>query len=555
MILEFIPWSITAAVAVAACLSTVKIIHNKKNIKSANALIDAVNQDADSVIVIFNTKKRIPFFVSDNSEAILGIKKENILSDIYSLQWCCSEDDARVICNKIENAPSDKPFVCESPIKKYTDGSLHYSKIEFMKISSENSMLRISLIDREVTLREDLWEEIKKVRTQEERKSDFLSKMSHEIRTPMNGIIGMLTLARNNINTPNEALTCLEKANDLAQFLLSLINDILDMTKIENGKLVLEYAKIDFREIYEKLYEMFAASIEQKGITFTMKHENINIRYVMGDSLRLMQILINILSNASKYTPKGGNIWVSFSQVNLINNKVHMLFKIKDNGKGMNPEFLSRIFKPFEQESASTARKFGGTGLGMAISDNLVKLMGGHIVVDTALGRGSDFSVYIPFDIAEGEQTWNEDLPDSPSAPTSKSIKGLRFLMAEDNAINAEIAVELLALEGVTTEVAENGLIAIDMFKNHPLGYYDVILMDIQMPEMNGWTATKQIRNLNSDYAHNIPIFALSANAYVEDKRHSVEIGMNGHISKPINFDELKDLVSQSLGVLKHQVL
>lgn len=222
-----------------------------------------------------------------------------------------------------------------------------------------------------------------------------------------------------------------------------------------------------------------------------------------------------------------------------------MLFKIKDNGKGMNPEFLNSIFKPFEQEDASTTRKYGGTGLGMAIADNLVSLMGGHIVVDTALGRGTEFSVYIPLDIAPVEQSWKENTHKSEKDKSVHSISGMRILMAEDNAINAEIVKDILEKENVVTDIADDGDKAVEMFKASKNGYYDMILMDIQMVNVDGWTAAKEIRSIASDYAQTIPMYALSANAYIEDKRHSIEVGMNGHISKPIDFEKLKQLMGE----------
>lgn len=339
-------------------------------------------------------------------------------------------------------------------------------------------------------------------------------------------------------------LEYIDKAKGLSGFLLSLINDILDMSKIESGKVVLEHEQLDLLELYNKLHEMFASQIEAKGIELNMRMEDMEIRYVLGDSLRLSQILINIMSNAVKYTERGGRIDVVFRGVNRTEECVHMLFDIKDTGKGMDPQFLNRIFKPFEQESASTTRKYGGTGLGMAITDNLVTMMGGHIVVDTAKGKGSEFAIYIPLDIADVEQIWQEE--DEKSEGTEVcNIEGMRILMAEDNAINAEIAVEVLEMNGIITETADDGLKAVEMFKASDAGYYDMILMDIQMPNMDGWTATQEIRKLGTEYARTIPIYALSANAYVEDKRHSVEIGMNGHISKPIDFDELKRIMSE----------
>jgi CheY-like chemotaxis protein len=259
-----------------------------------------------------------------------------------------------------------------------------------------------------------------------------------------------------------------------------------------------------------------------------------------------MQVLTNFLSNASKYTQSGGEISLVFRQMRRLDGQVHMQFRVKDTGKGMNPEFLSRIFKPFVQESASTTRKYGGTGLGMAIADNMVRLMGGHIVVDTELGRGSEFAVYLPFEIAPGDQSF-DTVKEEKKNKEEISFEGMKILMAEDNAINAEIACELFKMEGAELEIAENGKVAVEKIKNCPDGYYDLVFMDIQMPEMDGWTAAKEIRALDSEYAKNVPIFALSANAFTEDKRHSAEVGMNGHISKPIDFEELKSELEKKL--------
>jgi CheY-like chemotaxis protein len=263
-----------------------------------------------------------------------------------------------------------------------------------------------------------------------------------------------------------------------------------------------------------------------------------------------MQILTNLLSNAMKYTANGGKVLLMFRQMNIAEGKVHMQFRVKDNGKGMNPEFLNRIFKPFEQESASTTRQYGGTGLGMTIADNLVKLMGGHIVVDTNIGKGSEFAVYIPFEIAPGDQSFEEDacLRDTAEIDAEISLDGMCILMAEDNAINAEIAVELFKSEGAKLEIAENGKIALEKVKNCEDGYYDIIFMDIQMPEMDGWTAAREIRKLDREYTRKVPIFALSANAFTEDKQRSIEVGMNDHISKPIDFEELKKVLARHMG-------
>ena len=505
--------------------------------------LEAISSREDSAYILLN-KDRIPLYVSESIKKLMGLDVSNVMADIYALEWCVSDEEKIRFNKQFKELNHDGKYVSEFCFKNIETNENKNGKIIITDFD-DVTLLEITDMSSEIEVRNKLKTELDKVKTEERQKSDFLSKMSHEIRTPMNGILGMLTLAKMCIDDKKEALECLDKASNLSQFLLKLINDILDMSKIESGKVVLEREQLDLLDIYNQIHEMFASTAEQKGIDFEMKMEDMEIRYVIGDALRLMQILINFVSNANKYTDKGGKVEVVFREVNRTENKVHMLFKIKDNGKGMNPEFLNSIFKPFEQEDASTTRKYGGTGLGMAIADNLVSLMGGHIVVDTALGRGTEFSVYIPLDIAPVEQSWKENTHKSEKDKSVHSISGMRILMAEDNAINAEIVKDILEKENVVTDIADDGDKAVEMFKASKNGYYDMILMDIQMVNVDGWTAAKEIRSIASDYAQTIPMYALSANAYIEDKRHSIEVGMNGHISKPIDFEKLKQLMGE----------
>ncbi|MBP3360341.1 MAG: response regulator [Clostridia bacterium] len=549
VLITWISFGVFCALALAALIVIAKALKEQKR---ARAVISAFADGREEALIILNGITKVPVYISDSVKTLFGLDRDTVDSDICSLEWCADADECKQFYSNYKNWDRKKEYTSEFRFKNIDTEKWHNGRLCIFEYQKDFLIIRISEISKEIAIRDELKNELERVKTEEQHKSDFLSKMSHEIRTPMNGILGMLSLAKLNISDAEQVMTYLDKADNLSQFMLSLINDILDMSKIESGKVVLEHAKFDFLEIFDKLHEMFAGTMEQKGIVFEMKREDMDVRYVIGDSLRLLQILINFLSNASKYTFKGGTVTITFRQMNKVDGKVHMLFKVGDTGKGMDPQFLSRIFKPFEQESASTTRKFGGTGLGMAIADNLVRLMGGHIVVDTALGKGSEFSVYIPFDIAEGDQSFETSGTSESAADGKYSIEGLRILMAEDNAINAEIAVEILTtMEGAEVETASDGVEAVDMFKNSEDGYYDVILMDIQMPRLDGWTAAQTIRAIDSDYARTIPIFALSANAYVEDKRHSVEIGMNGHISKPIDFDELKKLIHETLNKLK----
>ena len=321
-------------------------------------------------------------------------------------------------------------------------------------------------------------------------KTSFLFRMSHEIRTPMNGITGMLTLAERQLTPEHPAMQYLTKANELSGYLLSLINDILDMSRIEAGKVELEQAPFSLRALGGRLYDMFANTLDANGIHYAVNFEEMTADWVIGDELRISQVIINFLSNAVKFTSQG-EIIVTFRQMMLRDGKVDLMVRVHDTGIGMKAEFISRIFRLFEQEDTSTTRRFGGTGLGMAISDQLVKLMGGQIVVESLPESGSDFTVFLSLPVME--------------APAGAA-----------------------AAEAAPAETAAQ-----------PASYYDLILMDIQMPVMDGRTAARTIRGLARPDAADIPIYALSADTCAEDERLSRENGMNGHLTKPIDFDAL----------------
>lgn len=381
-------------------------------------------------------------------------------------------------------------------------------------------------------------------------KTTFLSRMSHEIRTPMNGIIGMLTLAEGKLDQSHPAMQYLERADELSDHLLSLINDILDMSRIEAGKVELENQPFSLRQLGDKLYDMFAKELDARGIYYAVDFEEVTADYVIGDELRISQVIINFLSNAVKFT-KEGEITVTFRQMLRRDGMVDMMICVHDTGIGMNAEFVNRIFRPFEQEGIETAKKYGGTGLGMAITDQLVRLMGGEIIVKSAPGKGSDFTVFLHLPETEKPADAVVDASDSHEQTEndeSTAFQGRRILLAEDNEVNAMIAEEILTEMGAEVEVVENGQEAVDYFNSHPENYYDFILMDVQMPVMNGRDAARSIRqNEKRPDAKTIPIFALSADAFVEDERLSMESGMNGHYAKPVDFQALQKSVGAFL--------
>ncbi len=379
-------------------------------------------------------------------------------------------------------------------------------------------------------------------------KTGFLSRMSHEIRTPMNGIKGLLELTQRSLKEDAPERAYIEKAQELSAHELALINDILDMSRIEAGKVELEAKPFRISAMQDKLYNMFAETLKEHGIRYEVNRKDMTIDWCIGDELRISQIVINFLSNAVKFTEKG-SIIVTFRQMLLRDGVADLMIRVEDTGIGMDPAFVQRIFRPFEQESIETGHKYGGTGLGMAITDQLVHLMGGSIVVDTAPGKGSAFTVYLHLPVAEEtdapipEQKNEQAAADEEKMSRTeeeRSFEGRRILLAEDNAVNAMVAEEMLGGMGAAVETVGNGQLAVEAFCGHPAGYYDLILMDVQMPVMDGRAAARAIRGLARPDAAAIPIFALSADAFVEDERRSKESGMNGHISKPVDYELLR---------------
>ena len=363
-------------------------------------------------------------------------------------------------------------------------------------------------------------------------KSEFLSRMSHEIRTPMNAIIGMTSIALKSEGLDRHTDECLHKIDLSAQYLLSLINDILDMSKIESGKMTVAYAPFNLDELVAQLDTIIRVQVEKNGIYFKVE-KNIPAPMVVGDQLKLNQILVNILGNAVKFTSDGGITFTITQSVSTQSDIVSTRFSVKDTGIGISTENQKRIFNSFEQAEAETSKKYGGTGLGLSISSNLVRLLGGRLDVSSEVGKGSDFYFTLPFKTSSAEAVGAEISSDVVKI----DFKGRRILLAEDNPLNLEIAKTLLEYEGMIVETAENGKLALDKFTSSPKGYYDAVLMDIRMPVMDGHTAAKEIRGSAHPDAKTIPVIAMTANAFDEDIRKSEECGMNGHITKPVDMN------------------
>ena len=375
-------------------------------------------------------------------------------------------------------------------------------------------------------------------------KTDFLSNMSHDIRTPMNAIVGLTTLMENELDQPERLAEHLHKLETSGQLLLGIINDILDMSRIESGKTTLNVEPMHLSQQLDQLSTMIRAQTNEKAQTFTvsthLRHENL-----LADPTRLNQVLMNILSNAVKYTPRGGHIRFEVEELPRNEHYAKYQFTVQDDGIGMSEAYQKTLFDPFTREERSGTNKVQGTGLGMAITKSIVDLMGGSISVESATGKGTRFEVVLEFPIdAEADHAQKlQALPEEEE--TVSPLSGMKFLCAEDNAINAEILEMLLEANGASCTICSNGQEIVDAFANVKPGEYDMILMDVQMPVMDGLEATRRIRNGENPLGRIIPILAMTANAFLEDMQKSKEAGMDAHLSKPVDIAALEQTVKR----------
>lgn len=402
---------------------------------------------------------------------------------------------------------------------------------------------------------EQLLEAVDQANRANQAKSDFLARMSHEIRTPMNAIVGLTEIAKHYEDKPEKIDDYLDKIDVSSKVLLNIINDILDMSSIENKKMKIAHEPFELGEILSSVSAIYEPQCRQKNIDFAVQEKNISHTELIGDGLRLNQILLNLVSNAYKFTPTGGKIRIVAEELYVKEEKAYFNFKVEDTGEGMSEEMQTRLFQPFEQESATTAQKHGGSGLGLSIAKNFVELMSGSISVKSQKGEGTAFTVSIPFEVKQDAAGEKEEVSADPKpqeeneAQKTYDFTGRKVLLAEDTEFNAEVATELLAMVHMEVDRAKNGKEAVELFEQAEPETYTAILMDIHMPVMNGYDAARAIRKSEREDARTIAIYAMTANSFTEDVSAALNAGMNGHIAKPIDaqilYETLQKLITQ----------
>ncbi|MGN1089949.1 MAG: ATP-binding protein, partial [Huintestinicola sp.] len=428
---------------------------------------------------------------------------------------------------------------------KYED-ELHYIQVKFVRLFGETGRLIVGFrnideqMNAEAERRKTLQNALDEAQRANRAKTSFLNNMSHDIRTPMNAIIGFTNIALKKETSP-DVMDCLKKISESSEHLLALINDVLDISRIESGKTKISPVAVNICDVTDSVLDITHGFISSRELTLNVNRNRPKHPYVMADPVRIREVLVNIVGNAVKFTNDGGSI--TFTEDNFqgdSENQIVIRYTVSDSGIGMSKEFIGRVFDEFSQENSGARTQYKGTGLGMSITKRYVEMMDGTISVESEQGVGTTFTVEIPLEL-----TAAENVPQSATPTSQNDLTGVKVLLAEDNDLNAEIATVQLESCGMTITRTADGREAYEAFVNAPVGTFDVILMDIMMPNMNGYEATRAIRGAaDRDDARTIPIIAMTANAFAEDVQASLDAGMNAHIAKPLVMSEVINVIS-----------
>ena len=545
---------ITGIVGILAVTILLLVVQNNRQklrkkdqqLLAREELFSNLSRNVDDVFLMIDTETGKVEYISPNVRRILGISPEAVQEDFHVLcsaggYNCRSRLDDLMQMEQGTQQEWNRAFIHQET------GEPRYIHVTgFINAVQGAKKCIVDLSDRtdehQTTLAVEAALEVAEKASKA--KTDFLSNMSHDIRTPMNAIIGITTLMKNELHQPEKLAEHLAKLESSGQLLLGIINDILDMSRIESGKTTLNVEKINLPRQISQLESVIRQQAGQRRQTFTVEthvqHEN-----VLGDPNRLKQVLMNILSNAVKYTPNGGHIRLEIDELTHTEHYTKYRFVVQDNGIGMSEEFQKTLFEPFTREEKSGTNKVQGTGLGMAITKSIVDLMGGTIHVESTTGKGTQFEVVLEFTIDAEADTVQETQVPPEEEENASPLSGMKFLCAEDNAINAEILELLLESKGAHCKIYPNGQELVDAFASVKPGEYDMILMDVQMPVMDGLEATRRIRSGENPLGRTIPILAMTANAFLEDMQKSKDAGMDEHLSKPVDISALEQTVKR----------
>ena len=529
--------------------SRTKLRRKDTEIQYKDELFSKVSRNIDDVFLMMDVVRAKTDYISPNIERLLGLSIEEVRKDVHVLDRLHPQDLLDQKVERLTGLQRDEQREWDFEyIHQKTKERRWFHVIAMGSVVGNREKYIFVLSDRteDRKANEALSAAVHAAETANRAKSTFLSNMSHDIRTPMNAIIGFTTLAVSNIDQKDKVRDYLTKILASSNHLLSLINDVLDMSRIESGRIHLEESETNLSEVLHDLKTIISGQIHAKQLELYMDAMDVTDEDVYCDKTRLNQVMLNLLSNAIKFTPAGGTVSVRLRQlpgtrVETANYEI----RVKDTGIGMSPEFAAKIFEPFERERTSTVSKIQGTGLGMAITKNIVEMMGGTIEVKTEKEKGTEFILVLPMRIGAAKPQQPES--DSLLPAASEDFRGKHILLVEDNELNREIAVEILSEYGFVVDTAENGAIGVEKIATAAPATYDLVLMDVQMPVMNGYEATRQIRALSDPLRANILILAMTANAFDEDRRNALAAGMNGFLSKPIIIEELVHTLQKML--------